>query len=80
VFIVVILVDLLTCISLLEDGGAALSFEGSDKRCAWKSALRVHNPKFYWKVLALDFDTSHVSYALTIFRASVAHLFSYSLL
>lgn len=50
----VILVDLLACNGLLEEGGTALTFEGSDKRCTWKSALRVHNSSFYWKSCALD--------------------------
>lgn len=36
--------------SLVEDGGKILKFEGLDKRCTWKTAIRVHNPKFYWKV------------------------------
>ncbi|KMT16559.1 hypothetical protein BVRB_3g048510 isoform B [Beta vulgaris subsp. vulgaris] len=38
------------CIILLEEGGAVLTFEGSDKRYTWKTVLRVHNPQFYWKV------------------------------
>ncbi|KAJ8434857.1 hypothetical protein Cgig2_022136 [Carnegiea gigantea] len=37
---------------LLEEGGDVLTFEGSDKRCDWKTALRVHSPKFYWKIAA----------------------------
>ncbi|XP_010670924.2 uncharacterized protein LOC104887860 isoform X1 [Beta vulgaris subsp. vulgaris] len=43
------------CLLLLEDGGTVLKFEGSDKRCTWKTAIRVHNPQFYWKV-ALEAD------------------------
>ncbi|KAH9618837.1 hypothetical protein KSS87_006533 [Heliosperma pusillum] len=38
------------CLSLLEDGGTILTFEGSRKLCPLKVALRVHNPQFYWKV------------------------------
>jgi len=49
----VILFGLLATASFLEEGGAALTFEGSDERCKWKSTLTVHSPKFYWKVLIL---------------------------
>ncbi|XP_074290881.1 uncharacterized protein LOC141617601 isoform X1 [Silene latifolia] len=37
-------------LTLLEDGGTILAFEGSRKLCPLKVALRVHNPQFYWKV------------------------------
>ncbi|XP_056694663.1 uncharacterized protein [Spinacia oleracea] len=38
------------CIILLEEGGGILTFEGSEKRCTWKTVIRIHNPQFYWKV------------------------------
>lgn len=40
--------------SLLEEGGTALTFEGTRKSCNLKVTLRVHTPKFYWKVI-LDY-------------------------
>ncbi|KAK2400154.1 Cyclopropane-fatty-acyl-phospholipid synthase [Trifolium repens] len=36
---------------LLEEGGTIFTFEGSKKKCPVKSVLRIHNPKFYWKVM-----------------------------
>lgn len=39
--------------SLLEEGGGILTFEGSEKRCTWKTVIRIHNPQFYWKVVLL---------------------------
>ena len=44
---------LVTGSSLLEDGGSILTFEGSNKTCTWKAALRVPNPQFYLKVSLL---------------------------
>ncbi|KAK9289283.1 hypothetical protein L1049_017759 [Liquidambar formosana] len=38
------------CLILLEEGGTIFTFEGSKKKCLLKTALRVHNPQFYWKV------------------------------
>lgn len=38
------------CLTLLEEGGNILTFEGSSKRCPLKVALRIHSPQFYWKV------------------------------
>ncbi|KAL2921235.1 Sphingolipid C9-methyltransferase [Bienertia sinuspersici] len=43
------------CLILLEDGGTVLKFEGSDKGCTWKTTIRVHTPRFYWKV-AIEAD------------------------
>ncbi|KAL9237196.1 hypothetical protein vseg_011778 [Gypsophila vaccaria] len=37
-------------LTLLEDGGTILFFEGSSKLRPLRVALRVHNPQFYWKV------------------------------
>ncbi|KAK2453969.1 Cyclopropane-fatty-acyl-phospholipid synthase [Trifolium repens] len=36
---------------LLEEGGTIFTFEGSKKKCPLKSVLRIHSPKFYWKVM-----------------------------
>ncbi|KNA06672.1 hypothetical protein SOVF_178870 [Spinacia oleracea] len=38
------------CLTLLEEGGTILTFEGSSKSCPLKVAIRVHSPQFYWKV------------------------------
>ncbi|XP_010670961.2 uncharacterized protein LOC130589343 isoform X1 [Beta vulgaris subsp. vulgaris] len=38
------------CLTLLEEGGTILTFEGSSKSCPLKVALRIHSPQFYWKV------------------------------
>ncbi|KAJ8434858.1 hypothetical protein Cgig2_022137 [Carnegiea gigantea] len=78
------------CLILLEEGGAALIFEGSDKRCTWKSALRVHNPKYYWKVategdlgLADAFINGDISFVdkneglLNFFMVILANLYLY---
>ncbi|KAG5554215.1 hypothetical protein RHGRI_011914 [Rhododendron griersonianum] len=37
-------------ISLLEEGGSTITFEGTGKKCLLKTSLRVHSPQFYWKV------------------------------
>ena len=58
--------------SLLEEGGDVLTFEGSDKRCDWKTALRVHSPKFYWKVFLLDMSQLLFLY-ISIFGTDVRH-------
>ncbi|KAL0456949.1 UNVERIFIED_CONTAM: putative fatty acid methyltransferase [Sesamum latifolium] len=38
------------CISLLEEGGTAFTFEGTRRKSDLKVTLRVHTPQFYWKV------------------------------
>ncbi|KAK6914135.1 hypothetical protein RJ641_021456, partial [Dillenia turbinata] len=38
------------CLTLLEEGGTMFTFEGSTKKCLAKTALRIHSPRFYWKV------------------------------
>lgn len=38
------------CLILLEKGGSIFTFEGSRENCLLKTSLRVHNPRFYWKV------------------------------
>ncbi|KAL5836991.1 hypothetical protein ACOSQ3_014160 [Xanthoceras sorbifolium] len=37
--------------SLLEEGGTILNFKGTSKSSSLKIILRVHNPRFYWKVM-----------------------------
>ncbi|KAH9764183.1 Amino oxidase domain-containing protein [Citrus sinensis] len=37
--------------SLLEEGGKTFTFEGPRTNCPLKSALRIQNPQFYWKVM-----------------------------
>ncbi|XP_043705669.1 uncharacterized protein LOC122655543 isoform X1 [Telopea speciosissima] len=37
-------------LTLLEEGGTVLSFEGTSKICPLKAVLKVHDPQFYWKV------------------------------
>ncbi|KAJ8423813.1 LOW QUALITY PROTEIN: hypothetical protein Cgig2_033069 [Carnegiea gigantea] len=78
------------CLTLLEEGGTALTFKGSDKRCTWKSALRVHNSSFYWKVategdlgLADAFINGDISFVdkneglLNFFMVILANLYLY---
>ncbi|XP_056694673.1 uncharacterized protein [Spinacia oleracea] len=78
------------CLILLEDGGTVLKFEGLDKRCTWKTAIRVHNPRFYWKVaieadlgLADAFINGDISIVdkneglLNLFRIFLANLYVY---
>ncbi|KAK1592379.1 hypothetical protein Q3G72_023947 [Acer saccharum] len=36
---------------LLEDGGKIFNFEGTRKHCHLETALRIHNPGFYWKLM-----------------------------
>ncbi|KAH7571445.1 hypothetical protein JRO89_XS04G0054500 [Xanthoceras sorbifolium] len=36
---------------LLEEGGTILNFKGTRKSSSLKTILRVHNPRFYWKVM-----------------------------
>ncbi|KAK6929728.1 Amine oxidase [Dillenia turbinata] len=38
------------CLIIYEDGGAVFTFGGTSKKSCLKSAFRVHNPQFYWKV------------------------------
>lgn len=38
------------CLILLEEGGTIFTFEGMEKSCSLKLAIRVHSPNFYWKV------------------------------
>jgi hypothetical protein len=44
----------LGCFRLLEEGGTIFTFEGSKKKCPLKSVLRIHSPKFYWKVCTFN--------------------------
>ncbi|GFP83398.1 probable fatty acid methyltransferase [Phtheirospermum japonicum] len=37
-------------VTLLEDGGTIFRFEGTKKKSNLKVTLRVHSPRFYWKV------------------------------
>ncbi|XP_011649135.2 uncharacterized protein LOC105434590 isoform X1 [Cucumis sativus] len=37
-------------LTLMEEGGTIFTFEGTDKKCLLKVALKVHNPQFYWKI------------------------------
>ncbi|KAH9764179.1 Amino oxidase domain-containing protein [Citrus sinensis] len=39
------------CFILLEEGGKTFTFEGPRTNCPLKSALRIQNPQFYWKVM-----------------------------
>ncbi|KAL9408425.1 hypothetical protein AB3S75_046899 [Citrus x aurantiifolia] len=39
------------CFILLEEGGQTFTFEGPRTNCPLKSALRIQNPQFYWKVM-----------------------------
>uniref|UniRef100_A0A803MTT4 Cyclopropane-fatty-acyl-phospholipid synthase n=1 Tax=Chenopodium quinoa TaxID=63459 RepID=A0A803MTT4_CHEQI len=81
----------LTGHSLLEDGGTVLKFEGLDKRCTWKTAIRAHSPQFYWKVaieadlgLADAFINGDISIVdqneglLNLFRIFLANLYLYA--
>ncbi|KAL5784547.1 hypothetical protein ACOSQ2_006939 [Xanthoceras sorbifolium] len=36
---------------LLEEGGTIFNFEGARKTCGLKTILKIHNPRFYWKVM-----------------------------
>ncbi|KAK6929725.1 hypothetical protein RJ641_003819, partial [Dillenia turbinata] len=38
------------CLIIYEEGGAVFTFGGTSKKSYLKSAFRVHNPQFYWKV------------------------------
>nr|XP_016462194.1 PREDICTED: tuberculostearic acid methyltransferase UfaA1-like [Nicotiana tabacum] len=38
------------CIILLEEGGTMFTFEGTENKSSLKVSLRVHSPRFYWKV------------------------------
>ncbi|XP_024032693.1 uncharacterized protein LOC112095246, partial [Morus notabilis] len=35
---------------LLEEGGTMFSFEGSTRKCPYKTVIKVDSPQFYWKV------------------------------
>ncbi|XVE81904.1 hypothetical protein DITRI_Ditri15bG0103500 [Diplodiscus trichospermus] len=39
------------CLILLEEGGTMFTFEGASKKCSLKTAIKVHNSHFYWKVM-----------------------------
>ncbi|KAL5834580.1 hypothetical protein ACOSQ4_014077 [Xanthoceras sorbifolium] len=48
---------------LLEEGGTILNFKGTRKSSSLKTILRVHNPRFYWKVMTeadVDFADSYI--------------------
>ncbi|KAF9673598.1 hypothetical protein SADUNF_Sadunf10G0040800 [Salix dunnii] len=34
-----------------EEGGETLTFKGTSKKCNLEAVLKVHNPRFYWKVM-----------------------------
>ncbi|KAK1419910.1 hypothetical protein QVD17_29347 [Tagetes erecta] len=36
---------------LIEEGGTTFTFEGTKKRSSLKVYLKVHNPRFYWKIV-----------------------------
>ncbi|KAK6929730.1 hypothetical protein RJ641_003824, partial [Dillenia turbinata] len=38
------------CLTIYEEGGAVFTFGDTSKKSYLKSAFRVHNPQFYWKV------------------------------
>ncbi|CAN8258369.1 unnamed protein product [Cochlearia groenlandica] len=39
------------CVTVLEEGGSVYTFQGKDPRCDLKSIIKIHSPKFYWKVM-----------------------------
>uniref|UniRef100_A0A7N2LW64 Uncharacterized protein n=1 Tax=Quercus lobata TaxID=97700 RepID=A0A7N2LW64_QUELO len=39
------------CLTLLEEDGTVLTFEGDKTKCSLKVVLKVHNPQFYWKIM-----------------------------
>ncbi|KAJ4827982.1 hypothetical protein Tsubulata_009515 [Turnera subulata] len=39
------------CLTLVEEGGETLIFEGSSEKCSLNVVLVVHSPQFYWKVV-----------------------------
>ncbi|XP_050217003.1 uncharacterized protein LOC126667910 isoform X1 [Mercurialis annua] len=39
------------CLTLIEEGGTMFTFEGTAKKCFYKSILKIHNPQFYWKIM-----------------------------
>ncbi|XP_052292413.1 uncharacterized protein LOC102615557 isoform X2 [Citrus sinensis] len=53
------------CFILLEEGGKTFTFEGPRTNCPLKSALRIQNPQFYWKIVianqGLDSSTSKLN-------------------
>ncbi|KAI4373884.1 hypothetical protein MLD38_011947 [Melastoma candidum] len=47
-------------LTLLEEGGTIFTFEGSQKKCPLTVVLRIHSPRFYWKVMTeADFGLAH---------------------
>ncbi|GLT42101.1 hypothetical protein SLA2020_161210 [Shorea laevis] len=39
------------CVILLEEGGTIFTYEGNNTKCSLRTAMKVHNPQFYWKVM-----------------------------
>ncbi|XP_050239276.1 uncharacterized protein LOC126688575 isoform X1 [Quercus robur] len=39
------------CLTLLEEDGTVLTFEGDKTKCSLKVVLKVDNPQFYWKIM-----------------------------
>ncbi|GLU08230.1 hypothetical protein SLE2022_251540 [Rubroshorea leprosula] len=39
------------CLILLEEGGTIFTYEGNNTKCSLRTAMKVHNPQFYWKVM-----------------------------
>ncbi|KAK2643728.1 hypothetical protein Ddye_018923 [Dipteronia dyeriana] len=38
-------------LTLLEEGGTIFNFEGTRENCGLKTVLKIHNPRFYWKLM-----------------------------
>ncbi|MCD7469743.1 cfs1-like protein [Datura stramonium] len=38
------------CIILLEEGGKIFTFQGTERKCSLKVALKVHSAQFFWKI------------------------------
>nr|AAM33848.1 cyclopropane synthase [Sterculia foetida] len=39
------------CVIIIEEGGRVYTFKGSMENCSLKTALKVHNPQFYWRIM-----------------------------
>ncbi|XP_010529627.1 PREDICTED: uncharacterized protein LOC104806424 isoform X2 [Tarenaya hassleriana] len=52
------------CVILLEDGGTVFKFGGKHPKCSLKSVVKIHSPKFYWKVMTeadLGFSDAYIN-------------------